>query len=627
MLSTGWSKLSGAFSAVHVLPKRERTPERVQFSTKWFLSCLAMFVIFNFVSIFQQTTFMCQLPAVNLVRVLNNGDKFIDSGKLYFKENYDEVRKDNIELYNSLSKIFEMQKNSYLKSYDEYALILNPLFILDEAEVRIKFHPMKYYFKNKSFEFKNSTIPILEFKRVFGHNLTPLRALRRPPLPYSFRLHEHHQDTNEFLHKIVYPIYESSGYDRTDYSLDSLLDYSFVLKYINFGVFLISLIFFVEALSVVVPYSLKYHRVFSIPRVNQALFVLAIICFVSCFMLMSVNIVLNLILVGKESNDIGVVSTLMGFIQLFWLVFIAFQTKTWIWKVYLENKYPSSDYSKELETQGERRHSLGGFGIRPLSFGSIKRRFTLTLSPTESPKDSSVGGSDEHDLDKLLGPHLYTENLHGESSTDNLGSEFKAIPGRSIRSIRSARSIRSLGVASISDRDPFTTALPHQPGSTKQDDNRSLKSSRSRLSMLYNGVKEETKEPDKPENTKGTEIVRVASKPEGIFVEDVVTCSKAVESGEEDGNDSGTESEQSYDADSSGSSQKNEEQTNSKCSISSLKKETTVQPGVPKTKESDELLVEENRDAERSTTRISTAASESFEHTQEKEDDSQDNVS
>ncbi|KAG7830919.1 hypothetical protein KL920_001510 [Ogataea angusta] len=623
MLSTGWSKLSGAFSAVHVLPKREKTPERIQFSTKWFLSCLAVFVIFNFVSIFQQTTFMCQLPAVNLVRVLNNGDKFIDSGKLYFKENYEEVRKENIELYNSLSKIFEMQKNSYLKSYDEYALILNPLFILDEAEVRIKFHPMKYYFKNKSFDFKKSTIPILEFKRVFGRKLTPLRALRRPAMPFSFRLHEHHQDTNEFLHKIVYPIYESSGYDRTDYSLDSLLDYSFVLKYINFGVFLISLIFFIEALSVVVPYSLKYHRVFSIPRVNQALFVLAIICFVSCFMLMSVNIVLNLILVGKESNELGVLSTLMGFIQLFWLVFLAFQTKNWIWKVYLENKYPSSDTSKELEAQGGRRHSLGGFGIRPLSFGSIKRRFTLTLSATESQKDSSAGELDKQDLDKLLGPHLYTENLHGESSANILGSEFNAKPGRSIRSIRSARSLRSLGAATINDRDPFTTALQHQPGSPKQDDNRSLKSSRSRLAMLYNDGTEEAKKLDKPENTTGTEIVRVSSNPQGVFVEEVVTCSKAVES-EQDGNDSGSDSEESYDADSSDSSQKDEEQTTSKHSNSSFKKEAAAQPDVPESKEVDELLVE-NRDAERSTTRISTAASESFERTQEKEDDGGDN--
>ncbi|KAG7882301.1 hypothetical protein KL937_000872 [Ogataea polymorpha] len=624
MLSTGWSKLSGAFSAVHMLPKKEKTPERVQFSTKWFLSCLAVFVIFNFISIFQQTTFMCQLPAVNLVRVLNNGDKFIDSGKLYFKDNYNEVRKENIELYNSLSKIFEMQKNSYLRSYDEYALILNPLFILDEAEVRIKFHPMKYYFKNKSFEFKNSTIPILEFKRVFGRKLTPLRALRRPAMPFSFRLHEHHQDTNDFLHKIVYPIYESSGYDRTDYSLDSLLDYSFVLKYINFGVFLISFIFFIEALSVVVPYSLKYYRVFSVPRVNQALFVLAIICCVSCFMLMSVNIVLNLILVGKESNDLGVVSTLMGFIQLFWLVFLAFQTKNWIWKVYLENKYPSSDKSRELETQGGHRHSLGGFGIRPLSFGSIKRRFTLTLSATESQKNSSAEGSNKQDLDKLLSPHLYTENLHRESSANNLGSEFNAIPGHSLRSIRSARSIRSLGVATINDRDPFTTALQQQPGSPKQDDNRSLKSSRGRLAMLYNNGTEEAGEPGKSGNITDIEIVRVPSKPQGVFVEDVVTDSKAVESEQKDGNDSGADSEKSYDADSSRSSEKDEEQTTSKHSVPSLKKEPAVQPLLPKSRDVDELSVD-NRDAEHSTTRISTAASESFEHTQEKEDHGRDN--
>ncbi|KAH3665669.1 hypothetical protein OGAPHI_003857 [Ogataea philodendri] len=603
MLSSGWNKLSGAFSAVHVLPRNEHASDRVKrthFSTKWFMGCLTVFVIFNFINIFQQTTFMCRLPAINLVKVLNNGQEFLDSGKLYFRDTYDDVKKENIELYNSLSKIFEMQKNSYMKNYHDYALILNPLFILDESEIRIKLHPMKYIYETKTFEFKNSTIPILEFKHVFGRKLTPLKALHRSSVSFSLRIQEHHQDTTDFIHKIIYPIYESSGYPRSAYNLDALLDYSFVLKYINFGVFLFSVVFLAEALCVVVPYSLEYYQVLSIVRLNKTLFVLAVVCFVSNFMLMSVSIVLNMILLGKESNERGVFSTLLGFIQLFWLVFLAFQTKNWVWKVYLEKKYL-------LPRPEKHERTLSGFGIKPLNFGSLKRHFTHRRGARESQEDLiDTPEPKEPETGHLMSPNIYAGNLHLISNTNSFGTqsclELKGSPARSIRSARSMHSLRSTRSAAAitsNDRDPFFTAPQHQsdilgPKPNLEPEQRSVHSS-------------------------STEVTKMPAGSRTVFVEEDATSMVSRKTAQEHAKSSGLESSVTNRSEPQHSVNQESAAIETQTSQESVNEDEDPATAVAPTNE-------QNQEDD-STTRISTADSESIEQTQDKHNDDESDVS
>ncbi|ODV84267.1 hypothetical protein CANARDRAFT_29415 [[Candida] arabinofermentans NRRL YB-2248] len=349
----------------------------VDVSTRWFLFSLILFVAFSYRNIFHQTAFYHPLPPINLIKVLNNSDRFLNSTRVYFKEDYDTVKYESIELYRSISKIFELNRNSYMENYKKFALILKPSVLLDNSEISIKFYPLKYNLEERQYVYRNGTFPIIEYKQLFSQKFDGNRNLHDTPYLYFLKVSDYHKKAEDFLNKLVYPLYQANDYPAHTYNLDSLLDYSFIIKSLSLGICFCSFIFLVGVVAVSASNSIFGNRIYSNSKANCAMYVISAVCFILNLIFISTNLILSLILVAKHLNSLGTVSVLMNFIQLFWLFFIAYKSRERFWQIYLKQIARGGyDGGTVFYTSFDEPERDSVFGLNALSSASIKRHFT-----------------------------------------------------------------------------------------------------------------------------------------------------------------------------------------------------------------------------------------------------------
>lgn len=356
--------------ATRIVPRYFKDPSKL-----WSIVFLAMFVVFSYRNILQQTEVAIKLPKVNLVHILNNH-------KVFTKDPTPE----KIDLYLSLGKIFETFKDDYMKHYNEYALMLYTYITLEESEIAFKFYAQKQFFEKAYMrkDYFSLGTAITEFvKNFYTRDFRSKANIFEHKHYQMLQFNNNKSKCEEFFNAYVYPLYLAQD-KRQEIDIASSLNTVFTLwttlKMLQLIILVCSLVFFI---LVVVVFSLQKAdplRFFKNQFTVGTLLFVALTSLIASFVCSFTSMCISLSMYDKAINYKGGYNALFNVVQLLYILLIVYFSINWI-----------KDLRVELTMEEEKKTLPADtlYLLKPLGGHTIKRHFKSLLKNEDKDKNNN----------------------------------------------------------------------------------------------------------------------------------------------------------------------------------------------------------------------------------------------
>lgn len=302
-----------------------------------------LFLCFSYYNIFQQARLQVQLPYVDVVKFLKNGESQLHEKKA-------EAFSD---LYTTVSSHFDSTyKNEYLTHYNNYGVLLAPVLIFTRKYIGLMYRMRSTQYRNGIGS--NLDRAVFQTSKMFiktPDNWVSPYSMGPVPGPLSFRNTK--SAYKQFLYTCIYPMYKAGRPELEPplYNLDQTLTGYKVIEWIQITVFVLGLLLETEVISA------GFYRRSSIAKLLSVTYIMMLVLVGTCACL-SVTFVIN-----KRSPVYGTFNSVLDFFQMVFMLLIGCFLK----RLCLEMNLSSVIMTRSEPVSGHVTQALGGCRAPPVS--------------------------------------------------------------------------------------------------------------------------------------------------------------------------------------------------------------------------------------------------------------------